>query len=223
MSHLNQRRIPAIYLAGRIKTSESRERFGVVDYSLFEYQPIPIAPIKRVSILGYEFDYTGPWTVGDDHSSSHVRAGTKPYGEKNTSLSIGAYGFGVGTVSHGAARIPAYSESDCSLAFHHATFQRSCDGIDKADIVFAWIEDHECYGTLAEIGYAKAKGKIVCIAHPPTIDPSGEMWFAFISADFEVIASTAKEALQAFIKGEGSKLYVKISHPRHYVTESEVA
>ena len=36
---------------------------------------------------------------------------------------------------------------------------RCLSQIEKADIFFAWIDTMDCYGTLAEIGYAKAKGK----------------------------------------------------------------
>lgn len=36
---------------------------------------------------------------------------------------------------------------------------RCFSGIDRCDVLFAWIDTLDCYGTLAEIGYAKGKGK----------------------------------------------------------------
>jgi len=48
--------------------------------------------------------------------------------------------------------------------------------IDRAEILFAYIDCCDCYGTLAEIGYAHAKGKdIVIVFSNPEIKK--EMWF----------------------------------------------
>ncbi len=51
-----------------------------------------------------------------------------------------------------------------------------CHQIDKSDIVFAYIDSLDCYGTLAEIGYAYGKGKFICILYKnKTIEK--ELWF----------------------------------------------
>jgi hypothetical protein len=58
--------------------------------------------------------------------------------------------------------------------------------IESADLLFAWIEDVTCYGTLAEIGYATAKKVDVITAGPR---PLPDLWFA--TPNFGVVASPA--------------------------------
>lgn len=49
-----------------------------------------------------------------------------------------------------------------------------CDAIDRSDVVFAWLEHLDCYGTVAELGYAHAKGKRVWVAMAREMR---DMWF----------------------------------------------
>ena len=71
------------------------------------------------------------------------------------------------------------------------TYQRALNGIKAADVFFVWIRDMEAYGTLIEIGYAKALGKHIVLGVPhmekiDSCDPAnsrGELWFAHQSAD----------------------------------------
>lgn len=74
-----------------------------------------------------------------------------------------------------------------------SVMQKCLAQIDSADVVFAWIEGHDCYGTLAEIGYAKAKGKQVIVGVHGDL-AGGELWFAQSMADICVKANDAKEA-----------------------------
>jgi hypothetical protein len=60
----------------------------------------------------------------------------------------------------------------------------SCLQIDRADFFFAWIDDLTCYGTLAEIGYARAKYVFVAIGGPTLFD---DLWFAYQMADLTLI------------------------------------
>lgn len=71
--------------------------------------------------------------------------------------------------------------------------QKCLAQIDSADVVFAWIESHDCYGTLAEIGYAKAKGKQVVVGVNEDL-AGGELWFAQSMADICIKAKDAKHA-----------------------------
>lgn len=48
--------------------------------------------------------------------------------------------------------------------------------IDRAEILFAYIDCRDCYGTLAEIGYAHAKGKDIVIVFSD-FELKKEMWF----------------------------------------------
>jgi nucleoside 2-deoxyribosyltransferase len=56
-------------------------------------------------------------------------------------------------------------------------FANALAGMKECDVVFAWIESKDCYGTLVEIGYANALGKPVFIACKD--EPDSELWFAF--------------------------------------------
>lgn len=49
--------------------------------------------------------------------------------------------------------------------------------IDRADIVFAYIDCEDCFGTIAEIGYAHAQGKDLVIKFANE-NLRKEMWFA---------------------------------------------
>ena len=64
--------------------------------------------------------------------------------------------------------------------------------IERCDVFFAWIDDDTCYGTLAEIGYAKGLQKPVWIAGPPDYiegwatchaQHTTDLWFACTMAD----------------------------------------
>jgi len=66
--------------------------------------------------------------------------------------------------------------------------------IQKADMVFAWIDDGEAYGTIAEIGYAKALGKKVWIGMSEDMEQLYDTWFVEHMADALVYAKSAGEA-----------------------------
>jgi len=70
---------------------------------------------------------------------------------------------------------------------------RSMIGIKRADLVFAWIPDLTCYGTLAEIGYAVALGKEVVTCGP---DWYPDLWFIYELSDRFIQASTPLEGLK---------------------------
>jgi hypothetical protein len=53
--------------------------------------------------------------------------------------------------------------------------------IEAADLVFAWIDGPDCYGTILEIGYARALGKAVVVAMSDEFaatKAAHEMWLA---------------------------------------------
>jgi nucleoside 2-deoxyribosyltransferase len=97
----------------------------------------------------------------------------------------------------------------------------SCrEGIEDADCVFCWVDSLDCYGTLLEVGYARARGKRVVLAfHPSTLarlrakagreyleplgngddPPEHAMWFVEEFAEGKVVAASAQEALDTFL------------------------
>ena len=55
--------------------------------------------------------------------------------------------------------------------------------IDHSNIIFAYIYDNTCYGSIYEIAYAKAKGKKVIIIFD-TEERMQDMWFMCQGADY---------------------------------------
>jgi very-short-patch-repair endonuclease len=187
----------AIYLAGKIGPFDWREDLfpGIQDawggrsYSSQNWEPDDAEwPVLSNAVIG-QYDYTGPYFV-DTCTHSDTGCGQ---GEHR-----------VGSVCEGD-----YGERSLTL-------QRCLRAIDRADIVFAWLWDLTAYGTLAEIGYAKGRGKIVIVASPEepgTVDDfyedavdgvdrhalnMHELWFAFTLADTVITAATPLEALKQF-------------------------
>jgi hypothetical protein len=68
--------------------------------------------------------------------------------------------------------------------------------IQQADLVFAWIDGIDCYGTLAEIGYAKAMGKVIWIASPRRYE---DIWFIYRMADQTIFINQGGYATPAEI------------------------
>ncbi|GEQ73261.1 hypothetical protein CTTA_0266 [Comamonas testosteroni] len=72
----------------------------------------------------------------------------------------------------------------------NAAYRGALQGISRADVVVAYLEDLEAYDTLVEIGYARAAGKRVIVItspalhRPPLNDAwSRRFWFAIRAAD----------------------------------------
>ncbi len=68
---------------------------------------------------------------------------------------------------------------------------RSLEAIRKSDIVFAWIDSPTTFGTLIELGFAKALNKFIWIAGPKYFH---DFWFAY------AIADNAEDALDAIFE-----------------------
>ncbi|MFN3734169.1 AlpA family phage regulatory protein [Comamonas testosteroni] len=51
----------------------------------------------------------------------------------------------------------------------NATYRGALQGISRADVVVAYLEDLQAYGTLVEVGYARAAGKRVIVITSPAL------------------------------------------------------
>jgi len=85
--------------------------------------------------------------------------------------------------------------------------------IDAADIIFAYINSNDCYGTLSEIGYAVAKGKFVIVAE----NNNESYWFAryishFNGYNWQLSNETEPEYLKRLLL-EGISQYTVWKHP----------
>ena len=181
------------YAAGRIE--RDRNRFGLVECSLLgsEQEAWSATPkVVKETVEGVVFAYSGPWTVGCDHGCAHVAGDPNPWANSEMAASYG-------TGTHGAADNDCSSDTGTGDA-GSIVFERSMSGIAKADAVFVWLEDAECYGTLLEIGYAFAMKKPIYLAYAPNVSPNGEMWFAFKAASKIIQSPNARDAFLTAIK-----------------------
>ncbi|MFB7333593.1 DUF559 domain-containing protein [Streptomyces adustus] len=186
----------AIYLAGKIGPHDWREHivpriqeaWGDAYRSQDWSEDDAEWPVLSNGAIG-QFDYTGPYFVD---TCSHSDAGC------------------------GQSEHRAGSECEGDYGNRSITLQRCLKAIDQADIIFAWLYDLTAYGTLAEIGYAKGRGKTVIVASPenPGLEYCShentedeiarhslnmrDLWFAFALADTVIKASTPLEALKQF-------------------------
>jgi hypothetical protein len=126
--------------------------------------------------LGEGVHLAGPFFVGCDHGCGH------------------------GPQAHGIT-------GGCIVtdAGQKETVRLCTQALEESDVVFAWLDALDAYGTLVELGYAKALGKRIIIAHPPQtairsdelsgdLEERNDMWFAYSLADVEIAAPSAREA-----------------------------
>lgn len=187
--------MPALYFAGRIK-KETR-RWGLANWdqdgTMHGWAPGESFPTPT-SVGRFQFSYVGPYAYGCDHGCTH---GPNAHGSADTEC-MGA---------------PWGESREHALA-------RALDGIRHADIVFAWLEDYEAHGTVAEIGYAVGRGKPVIVLTGWDVP---DLWFPRWMADAELsVASPAAGVLAAFEEAntgrfagfESYSAYLKSDHWR---------
>lgn len=86
-----------------------------------------------------------------------------------------------------------FNESSVSDSFVYSeTLNTSFKQIKECDIFFAYLFSNDCYGTLAEIGYAKALGKTIyiCVAN----NVKKDLWFSILCAD-EIFTGNIEQVL----------------------------
>ena len=143
----------SVYLAGKIWKNDWRNKFC-------NYRHIPDEPYEIAQ--GFQYDVnanltiTGPFFISCDHGCYH----------------------GNGTHGVGADYSGGHS-GGCCMGYYYDRTQvfNICESqIDKAEIIFAYINCRDCYGTIAEIGYAYATGKDIFILFSDwSIEE--DMWF----------------------------------------------
>jgi hypothetical protein len=85
----------------------------------------------------------------------------------------------------------------------------------RADLLFAWIDTPDCYGTIAEIGYFRAwhdgvafgqqedRKTTIVIASPR---PMADLWLAHSMADITILAASPAEAWKQLWRGTWTPL-----------------
>lgn len=176
-------KLPIIYMAGRMGSPEDNKRPGAENscWRLFD-----VSESAELGTLEIE---------NDDHEVLLAPVEEKTFYGTSTSFmysgpwkasgSYHGYIHGTTSCSPGAAREAAYLGA--------------IQGISRADVVIAFLEDREAFGTLAEIGYAKGLGKRVVVITSSKIGSYSErfdteLWFAIRMADRHVEVSAQSSA-----------------------------
>jgi hypothetical protein len=121
-----------------------------------------------IRLDGIIADYSGPYFVGCDHGCFH-------------------------DLQH------AWGNGFCGDADPDFGVVDLCTrAIQGADIVFAWINTNDCFGTIAELGMAHALGKTIWVATPK---PDPELWFVYRLGKVHV-CNDPRESLIAFFSGQ---------------------
>lgn len=154
-------------------------------------------PILERAVLA-TFDYVGPYFVSCDHGCFH---GNNTHGNIDVSGFWGEYDYEKYGDSEGVTIIEDDTQPVEATAFK-ASFNQMIvtvlcrEAIKECDIVFAWIDALDAYGTITELGYAAALGKEILIAGPKQYS---DMWFVYTLAGNFKLADSPLAALQEYI------------------------
>lgn len=151
-SHLDR-----IYLAGKINYRTRWRHKLIPDFSR-ELEADALRPSlvrKCKSTCGAVFWYTGPYFVCCDHGCAH----THPACTARVSIAC--------PTGH-ATRNPAELVHSLNLL-----------RIERSTGLFAFVDELDCFGTLGEISFARAKGIPVGLAYGPniTVHARDNLWF----------------------------------------------
>jgi len=142
---LNMKKEINVYLAGKIAPNDWRQRLVDIrnNFSGGEKDEI-----RNGKILKYN-DYvniTGPFFLSCDHSCYH--------GDNS-------HGVGLNNLCPNGERYDCYGLTDY---FSEKEVKDIClSQIKKSDVIFAYINSDDCFGTLYELGYASALGKPILL------------------------------------------------------------
>jgi hypothetical protein len=197
------REIKSVYLAGKITDSPWRKQFfepgvnprcepceGPCHDAWFEPGCVPVPGSK------WSLDFTGPFWLDVSCGHGTPSEGAHAFGELLT-------GAGSGTV-HGLKTF----QTDGNYVR-----DRCLDGVSRADLIFAWIDGLDCFGTMAEIVWAysrKLRGQsghpVIVIAPSHVIDFSKEAWFITGMADAVVHSRSPVEAWEKLWRSQSQVL-----------------
>lgn len=162
------RRIPNIYLAGKIRKHCWRHRLvsGLRDHAWNDGE-----------LPQDNFVYVGPFFVGCDHGCFH---------NKNSHGAVAIRG------DNACPGRDVHADFDCP----HLEVANLClSAVTRADLLFCYIDSKDCFGTLVEIGYAIAHNVPVVIAFAPGYASAtdNDFWFASVKAGWVVYEVTERD------------------------------
>ncbi len=127
---------------------------GKIDHMDWRHELVPDLrdhPFNGGPLHTKHFIYTGPFFISCDHGCFH------------------------GPNKHGARREPDGGCSDEALT-QPEIIHRSFSAILRSDLVFAYITENDCYGTISEITWGVCLRKPVVIAFAPGVN-ARDFWF----------------------------------------------
>lgn len=148
----------------------------------------------------------------------------------NTNIPYNTY-HGENTHGRGVGKSDAdYSDEDGGLDSHWSIVGKPHDGygrgpddragvvskclfwIEESDIIFAWLDKNDAYGTLVELGLAHSLGKPIFLAMPIGFKAHQDMWFAWTLADMAIMTANHLQAWEIF-SSVAEKLIKKSTAP----------
>jgi hypothetical protein len=192
--------IKSVYLAGKITNDNWRDQIvggwscekvsrhysQVVGSSLGREWGVARNAVKAA--YGVKLDYTGPWWSDMGEFGGH--------GDSSSCSWPHAYGGGDVT-AHGESC--DYRSPEEVRATSRAVANNVVAAICKCDLLFAWINSDDCFGTIFEIGVAVSRNKTVVIACPAAFDHQ-QMWLSRSFSPVLVIADSAGGAWEKLWK-----------------------
>ena len=181
-----------VYLAGKISKNGWRTTIfkGLRNAQAFESVSERNQSLEEVDGC----TYIGPFFIADDHGTFHGK---------------GTHGVGAGKQED---QVFSYSEH---IARKQHVVKNCFKWLDVADHLFVWLDSPDAYGTIVEIGYAKAKKIPIFVAVDEKLKRSAfekDVWFALECADHVIKARDAKQAWDSFI-AYGTKKVLKKNQP----------
>lgn len=166
-----------LYFAGKIGKNDWRTPLVGALAGLGATAAAEEWPTLERAVLG-RHAYVGPYFVACDHGCGHAPDG------------------------HGA-RAGAETPGCFEPTPRALVVERCLEAVRRADLVFAWIDSVTAYGTIFELGFARAIGKPIVIAHPRGFYDARDLWFARASAQTLIDADSPIAALE-WALGDGA-------------------
>ena len=174
-----------VYLAGKIKQNGWREL--IVGYRCNHLYGGDNVDLTKYTVkYNDQITITGPWFLSCDHGCYHG---------DNT------HGLGINKMGCPDANGDNYLESE--------VYDICTQQIMGSDIVFAYIDDNTCYGSLYEIGLAKALGKKIIIVFDNG-ERMSDMWFICQGADITEHMSILDKQKHITIKDKFDEIINKL-------------
>lgn len=156
-----------IYLAGKIAPNGWRDRLlngrcgyaesGARSAVNAKGAPLPFRDPRHAVDIG-PFVYVGPFFEDCNHQGSH------------------------GPATHGDCDLVGFGgvETRGQNKTRQLVFDRNMGAIERADVVFGYINEVDCFGTLVELGSAHALAKPIFVCFGPDLraGEKRELWFA---------------------------------------------